>query len=385
MSSTGCAFGCLRKCRLASSSAWCRLVPLSHIASSAGQLARCPSPAACRPKPISCRRVAAEPRPDQRVQRQRGALHRHPAAVHRHRERRVDQQRDGGLGARLGLAAPRRRRSASRTPSRARSPPSPTVRTHGVGHRAGDVPRLGVAELPLAGGAATARRPRRPGARRAGPGGRDIRVGDVRAAAPCRAGASPSGDSRSWPSRAALEVAACRAAPARARAGCGRRRRPRRRAGGPACRGRRRPAGRRRRTARAARRGRRGRRGPAARRCRRRARAPARRRTAPSRPSPRRAAAHCRLASSWASCCISSGRAERLLRTAASARRAARRSSSCSIRWAAAARWASASISSSTFCGFSGKKSPCLSMKSAKSSSVSSPRPVLVEQLVEVA
>ena len=44
-----------------------------------------------------------------------------------------------------------------------------------------------------------------------------------------------------------------------------------------------------------------------------------------------------------------------------------------SIRWAAAARWASASISSSTFCGFSGKKSPCLAMNSWKSSGVSVP------------
>ena len=36
------------------------------------------------------------------------------------------------------------------------------------------------------------------------------------------------------------------------------------------------------------------------------------------------------------------------------------------------------------FCGFSGKKSPCLSMNSSKSSWVSSPSLVLLEQLVEV-
>ena len=47
--------------------------------------------------------VAAEARADQLVQGQRGALHRHPAPVHRHRERRVDEQRDGRLGAGLGL------------------------------------------------------------------------------------------------------------------------------------------------------------------------------------------------------------------------------------------------------------------------------------------
>ena len=45
-----------------------------------------------------------------------------------------------------------------------------------------------------------------------------------------------------------------------------------------------------------------------------------------------------------------------------------------SIRWAAAARWARASMSSSTFRGFSGKSSPCLSMNSANCSGVSSPR-----------
>ena len=78
-------------------------------------------------------------------------------------------------------------------------------------------------------------------------------------------------------------------------------------------------------------------------------------------------------------------RAERLLRPAASAPPAARRSSSSSSAGRRRRAAASASISSSTFCGFSGKKSPCLSMKSAKSSAVSSPRPCLDEQVVEVA
>ena len=45
-----------------------------------------------------------------------------------------------------------------------------------------------------------------------------------------------------------------------------------------------------------------------------------------------------------------------------------------SIRWAAAARWARESSSSSMFEGRSGKKSPCLSMKSSKSAWLSSPR-----------
>ena len=55
-----------------------------------------------------------------------------------------------------------------------------------------------------------------------------------------------------------------------------------------------------------------------------------------------------------------------------------------SIRWAAAARCAIASINSSTFRGFSGKTRPCLAMNSSKSSGVSSPRRCFVEQLVEV-
>ena len=46
-------------------------------------------------------------------------------------------------------------------------------------------------------------------------------------------------------------------------------------------------------------------------------------------------------------------------------------------RCAAAARWASESSSSSTFCGFSGKNSPCFFMKSSKSCWVSSPRECL--------
>ena len=79
------------------------------------------------------------------VERQRRALHRQPAVLHHHRERGVHQQRHRGLCAGLGLGhldivdgdAHRRLRHA-----RTRLP------QHGIGQRAGDVPRLGVAELP---------------------------------------------------------------------------------------------------------------------------------------------------------------------------------------------------------------------------------------------
>ena len=119
-------------------------------------------------------------------------------------------------------------------------------------------------------------------------------------------------------------------------------------------------------------RGRRGRPGPAGRRCRRRGRGPARRRTARSRPSPRPAAAPagCRRART----ATASARASRTpAADRASARRAARASSSSSSAGPRPTRWASASSSSSMFCGFSGKKSPCLSMNSENSWSVSSP------------
>ena len=152
-SSTGWALGCLRKNRLASSRPWWRLVPLAQRGVERGELLdlhhlRVPAEA------DQLEVVAAEARADQLVQRQRGALHRHPAPVHRHRERRVDQQRDGGLGAGLGLddldvvdLQPHRR-----------PPPS---RQHRVGDRARDVPRLGVAELPAPAWRRTARRPAR--------------------------------------------------------------------------------------------------------------------------------------------------------------------------------------------------------------------------------
>ena len=78
-------------------------------------------------------------------------------------------------------------------------------------------------------------------------------------------------------------------------------------------------------------------------------------------------------------------RAERLLRELHQLRRAARRVIEFSIRCAAAARWAIASRSSSMFCGFSGKKSPCLAMNSSKSSCGVLAALVLLEQLVEVA
>ena len=55
-----------------------------------------------------------------------------------------------------------------------------------------------------------------------------------------------------------------------------------------------------------------------------------------------------------------------------------------SIRCAAAARWASRSTSSSVFCGFSGKNSPCLRMNSANCCSRVLPLRVVREQGVQV-
>ena len=91
--------------------------------------------------------VAAEPAADQGVEGQRGPLHRDPAAVHGHREGRVDQQRHRRLGAVLGLLdldVVDLQRAAARV--RGATP-------HAVEDGARQVPRLGVAEPPLAGGA----------------------------------------------------------------------------------------------------------------------------------------------------------------------------------------------------------------------------------------
>ena len=101
----------------------------------------------------------------------------------------------------------------------------------------------------------------------------------------------------------------------------------------------------------------------------------------PLQSSPGRAA--CRCASRRFNACISDGDPNACCAKASSSAR-------CSWlrllrkRCAAAARLASESSSSSTLRGFSGKNSPCLSMKSSKSCWVSSPRECLSSRLVEV-
>ncbi len=79
-----------------------------------------------------------------------------------------------------------------------------------------------------------------------------------------------------------------------------------------------------------------------------------------------------RFESSWESDCISSGVPNAWAESCISSSRC-----SCvielSIRCAAAERFARESMSSSTFCGLSGKNCPCLLMKSSKSCWVSSP------------
>jgi hypothetical protein len=108
--------------------------------------------------------VPAEPRGDEVVQGQRGALHRHPAPLGGHGEGHVNEQDDGGLGTGLSFAhfdvgcgevQPLGRVAAAGHGAADR-----------VGHGARDVPGLGVPELPLAartgllaGGAGDARVP----------------------------------------------------------------------------------------------------------------------------------------------------------------------------------------------------------------------------------
>ena len=128
------------------------------------------------PEPDELEVVPPEPAGDQLVEREGGALHRDPPPVHRHREGRVDEQRDRRPGAGLGLghldvtdvepdAVTPVRRLGRRPRER-------------VGHRAGHVPGLGVAELPGPGGAARlAGRPRRPHVTGTLPGGQP--PGDV--------------------------------------------------------------------------------------------------------------------------------------------------------------------------------------------------------------
>ena len=79
-----------------------------------------------------------------------------------------------------------------------------------------------------------------------------------------------------------------------------------------------------------------------------------------------------RLASIRASCSISAGDPKACCESCMSCSRCSG-DIELSIRWAAADRWARVSRSSSMFSGFSGKKSPCLAMKSSKSCWVSVP------------
>jgi hypothetical protein len=92
--------------------------------------------------------VAAEAGADQLVQGQRRALHRHPAPVHRHRERRVHQQGDRGLGARLGLLD----LDVLHLEQATTGVVAGGAAAYSVHDRPRDVPGLGVAEGPLTGG-----------------------------------------------------------------------------------------------------------------------------------------------------------------------------------------------------------------------------------------
>ena len=193
---TGSAPECRRRCRPASCSACCRLVPCTMSGSTAasspcGQRHRVPA------EPDDLQRVLREPGGDQVRQRQRGLLHRAPAALGDHRERQVDAERHRRRRPPLGLdhlevldrqldAAPDR----GRPPDAARPP-------HRVADRAHHVERLLVAELPA---------PRRAGqlAGRAGvaqvvlPAPAGLEVGEDPRAARCRrAGAAPSGSASS--------------------------------------------------------------------------------------------------------------------------------------------------------------------------------------------
>ena len=80
----------------------------------------------------------------------------------------------------------------------------------------------------------------------------------------------------------------------------------------------------------------------------------------------------CSCASSWASAWARRGSPNACWDSSASSARCSALIE-LSIRCAAAARWASRSTSSSVFCGFSGKNSPCLRMNSANCCSVFCP------------
>ena len=94
------------------------------------------------------------------MERESSALHRHPSPVHRHRERRVDEEGDAGLRARLGLLdLDVADLDAHASAGVAASSGRPGDR---VGHRARDVPRFGVAEVPFTRGPRALTRGSRP-------------------------------------------------------------------------------------------------------------------------------------------------------------------------------------------------------------------------------
>ena len=120
--------------------------------------------------------VTAETTGDEVMKGQGGALHGHPSPVQLHREGRVHQKRDGGLGALLGFdhfdVACLESHTGCRVAAVGDGP------EHGIRHRARNVPRLGVAERPFAGGAGAVAR-RTGVARLAAAGARGLACGDV--------------------------------------------------------------------------------------------------------------------------------------------------------------------------------------------------------------
>ena len=302
-------------------------------------------------------RVLPEPGLDQVVQGQRRLLHRPPAAVLHHRERQVDAQRDRSAGPPLGLDDLEVLDLERHAAGGGEAAPA-----QGVGHRPRCVDRQLVAEHPRPASARSARRPRRSAGRRGRPcprpraGRTPAQRGLAEPAYGPRGQPQPvvAAGQESLPLQLALQLAQ-RPEVARGlgsepllqqldvdvvegRAGV------RLARAGPAA-----PPGRPARPP------------PRRPRCSPSDSPPGRIPAGESRSRPGRSAR--RLSPSWAICEARSASARAWLISWPSCSRCSGLSEAI-IRWAAACRRASASISSSTVSGCSGKNSPCLSMNS---------------------